>query len=354
MRILLATAVAIAPLMIASGALAEVVISTARTTPITTSNATGSGADSIRIASGGAINVSSGVALTLDSNHSVDIDSGGSITMANAASGATAVLAHGGNTGSVLIGGSIVIEDDIGPDTNMDADKDGDADGDFANGTGRYGVRVVGASALVGNVVLETGGSIRVDGNESYGISLEAPLTGDLDVLGSVRILGNNSYGVRATGAVSGDVRLVGSISAQGGGSVGASIEGDVGGTLLVQSTLSATGYRYTARPAVRPAGFVETASNDADYLFLDELDADDLLQGGPALQIASSIAGGVLIGRPPAYGAEGIEGDDDGDGVKNGDEDDDGDGIINRNDTDRDGNGVIDTAEATANITSY
>ncbi|MDP3368445.1 MAG: autotransporter outer membrane beta-barrel domain-containing protein [Brevundimonas sp.] len=354
MRILLATAVAIAPLMIASGALAEVVISTARTTPITTSNATGSGADSIRIASGGAINVSSGVALTLDSNHSVDIDSGGSITMANAASGATAVLAHGGNTGSVLIGGSIVIEDDIGPDTNMDADKDGDADGDFANGTGRYGVRVVGASALVGNVVLETGGSIRVDGNESYGISLEAPLTGDLDVLGSVRILGNNSYGVRATGAVSGDVRLVGSISAQGGGSVGASIEGDVGGTLLVQSTLSATGYRYTARPAVRPAGFVETASNDADYLFLDELDADDLLQGGPALQIASSIAGGVLIGRPPAYGAGGIEGDDDGDGVKNGDEDDDGDGIINRNDTDRDGNGVIDTAEATANITSY
>ncbi|MDP3800991.1 autotransporter outer membrane beta-barrel domain-containing protein [Brevundimonas sp.] len=354
MRILLATAVAIAPLMAATGALAEVVISTARTTPITTSNATGSGADSVRIASGGAINVSSGVALTLDSSHSVDIDSGGTITMAAAANGATAVLANGGNTGNVLIGGTITVEDDITSTTDVDTDNDGDADGAFANGTGRYGVRVVGASALTGNVVLETGGSIRVEGNDSFGISLEAPLTGNLDVLGSVSVLGNNSYGVRATGAVGGDVRLVGSINAQGGGAVGASVEGDVGGSLLVESSISVTGYRYTTRPQVRPDTYVETTANDADYIFLDELDPDDLLQGGPALRIASNIAGGVLFDRPPTYGGSGIEADDDDDGVKNGDEDDDGDGTINRTDTDRDGNGVIDTAESTANVTSY
>ena len=354
MRILLATAVAIAPLMAATGAMAEVVISTARTTPITTSNATGTGPDDIRVASGGAINVSSGVALTLDSSHSIDIDSGGSITMATAANGATAILANGGNTGDVLIGGSIKIDDSIASDADVDTDNDGDGDGDFASGTGRYGVRVAGATALVGDVVLETGGSIGVEGNDSYAIAVQAPLTGDLNVLGTVGILGNNSYGVRVTGDVSGDVRLVGAITAQGGGVVGASVEGDVAGSLLVQSTISTTGYRYTTRPPERPDSHVETASNDADFLFLDELDADDLLQGGPALRIASNIAGGVLFGRPPVYGGTGIEADDDLDGIKNGDEDDDGDGTINRNDTDRNGNGVIDTAEAVSGLINY
>ena len=92
MRIMLATAVAIAPLMAASGAMAEVVISTARTTPITTANATGSGPDSIRMASGGSIAINSGVAVTVNSSHGFDMDSGSSITMANAANGATAVL----------------------------------------------------------------------------------------------------------------------------------------------------------------------------------------------------------------------------------------------------------------------
>ncbi|MBU4134876.1 MAG: autotransporter outer membrane beta-barrel domain-containing protein [Alphaproteobacteria bacterium] len=354
MRILLATAVAIAPLMAASGAMAEVVISTARTTPIVTSNATGSAADSIRIASGGSITLSSGVAVTLDSSHSVDIDSGGSIKMAAAANGATGVLANGGNTGNILIGGSILIEDDITSSTDVDTDNDGDADGDFANGTGRYGVRVVGASALTGDLIVETGGSVRVEGNDSYGVALEAPLTGDLNVLGAVSVLGNNSYAVRTTGDVGGDVRLVGAITAQGGGSVGAAIDGDVAGVLLVQSTINTTGYRYTTRPPEQPDTYTETTANDGDYGFLDELDADDLLQGGPALRIAGNIAGGVLFDRPPTYGGSGIEDDDDDDGVKNGDEDDDSDGTINRNDTDRDGNGVIDTAETTANVTSY
>jgi hypothetical protein len=354
MRILLATAVAIAPLMAATGALAEVVISTARTTPIATSNATGSGADSIRIASGGAINVGSGVAMTLNSSHSVDIDSGGSITMATAANGATAVLANGGNAGDVLIGGSIKIEDNIASGADVDTDNDGDGDGDFAEGTGRYGVRVAGATALDGDVVLETGGSIAVEGNNSYGVAVEAPLTGNLDILGGVGILGNNGYGVRVTGDVGGDVRLVGAITAQGENVVGASVEGDVAGSLLAQSTISVTGYRHTNRPPVRPDSHVETAGNDADFLFLDELDADDLLQGGPGLRVASNIAGGVLFDRPPSYGGTGIEDDDDDDGVKNGDEDDDGDGTINRNDTDRDGNGLTDTAEAVSSVTSY
>ena len=60
MRNLLATAVAIAPLLAATGAQAEIVISTARTTPIQTSNATGTAADNIRIADDGSVAVKTG------------------------------------------------------------------------------------------------------------------------------------------------------------------------------------------------------------------------------------------------------------------------------------------------------
>ncbi|MGZ9099810.1 MAG: beta strand repeat-containing protein, partial [Brevundimonas sp.] len=353
MRILLATAVAIAPLMIASGAVAEVVISSNRTTPITTLNATGSGPDDIRIASGGAITLTSGVAVTVNSSHSLDTDAGGRIDMAASANGSTAILVQGGNTADITLGGAITVLDDITTETDLDTDDDGDNDGAFARGTDRYGVRVTGAAPLVGDILLESGGTIVVSGNNSYGLSLEAPLTGDLTTIGTIAIRGDGSYGVRTTGDVSGDIRLIGAINAQGAGAVGASIEGDVGGTLLVQSNLTATGFRYTTRPAARPDGLVDNADNKG-FLFLDDLDADDLLVGGPALHVGSNVAGGVLLGRALTYSAAGIEGDDDNDGVKNGDEDDDGDGLINRSDADRDGNGVVDASESTAAVTTY
>ncbi|RZJ01146.1 MAG: autotransporter outer membrane beta-barrel domain-containing protein [Brevundimonas sp.] len=353
MRILLATAVAIAPLMAASGAMAEVVISTARTTPITTANATGSGADLIRIASGGAVNVSSGAAVTLNSSHGVDIDSGGSITMSNSDNGATGILVNGGNSANVTVGGGITLSDNIANDAALDTDKDGDADGPFANGTGRYGVRVAGPAAFTGNIVVETTGAINLEGNDSYGVAVEAPLNGDLSVFGAVNVIGDRNVAVRTTGVVNGDVQLAGAITARGQNSTGASIESDVTGQVVVHSSITSTGYRFTTAPVTRPEGYQETASNDQEILFLDELDADDLLQGGPALRIAGNVAQGVLLGAGPVY-VGGVDGDSDGDGVKNGDEDDDGDGTVNRTDTDRDGDGIPDSQETLPNVTSY
>ncbi len=353
MRILLATAVAIAPLLAASGAMAEVVISTGRTTPITTLNATGSGPDSIRIDGNGSITLTSGVAVTVNSSHNFEMDSNSRISMTASADGSTGVLVHGGNTADITLGGIINVLDDITTETDLDADDDGDNDGQFARGTGRYGVRVIGTDPLVGNILLKAASTIVVSGNNSYGISLEAPLTGDFMTIGTVTIRGDGSYGVRTTGTVSGDIRLIGAIGSQGAGAIGASIEGDVAGALLVQSTLTTTGFRYTTRPPETPVGLPDTAANRA-RLYLEDLDADDLLVGGPALRIASNIAGGVLLGRGVAYSAAGIEGDDDNNGIKNGDEDDDGDGIPNRTDPDRDGNGVPDVSEGTATITSF
>lgn len=353
MRILLATAVAIAPLMAASGAMAEVVISTARTTPITTANATGSGPDSIRMTSAGSIALNSGVAVTVNSSHNFVME-GGTISLNNAPAGATGILIEGGNTANITIGGTISLSDSISSDTDTDTDNDGDIDGAFATGSDRYGVRLAGAAPLIGNIVVSSGAQIGVDGNNSYGILLEAPLTGNFDMLGNTTVTGSDSYGVRILGDVSGNVRTAGSITARGPNSTGLSVEGDVGGAMVIHSNVTASGYRYTTRPGERPAGFVETAANDEQVLFLDELDADDLLQGGPAVSIQANVAGGVVFDRAPAYSSLGIEGDDDGDGVKNGDEDDDGDGVKNRTDSDRDGDGLLDANESTASISVF
>ena len=229
MRILLATAAAIAPLTVAAGAHAQQVISTARTTPIATATATGTAPDSVRIASGGSVAVTSGAAVTLNSSHTVDIDNGGSVTMTNAADGATGVLANGGNSGSVLVGGAINITDSINQADYKDADSDGDLDGPFAAGTDRYGVRVVGATPLTGDVRIESGGAISVEGNQSGGVYVGAPLNGSLQNLGTITVLGDGSYGVRTVGDVSGNVDVLGAVTATGAGATAVSLEGDTG-----------------------------------------------------------------------------------------------------------------------------
>ena len=298
MRILLATAVAIAPLMMASGAMAEVVIATARTTPITTSNATGSGPDDIRIASGGAINLASGAAVTVDTGRNLTIDTGGAVNMSLAADGATGVLVNPGVTSSLTINGSVNVSDTI--ETYPDSDNDGDLDGPWATGSGRYGVRYAAGAPVTGNLTIGTGGLISVDGNNSYGISIESGLNGRFLSQGSIRTIGDNSIAIRTQGPISGAVTLLGTVTARGENTSAVSIGGDVGGRLTLQGDLSASGYRYTARGSAA---------------FESKLDPDDKLQGGPAVVIAGSVAGGVIVDQAPTD-ADPANADEDGDGI--------------------------------------
>ena len=352
MRILLATAVAIAPLMAAAGAQAqttsETVISTARTTPISTSTATGAAPSNVRMASGGSITVANGAAVTVDSSNSIDMDSGSTITMDKSASGSTGVLVQGGNTANVTIGGTIAISDSITEYT--DTDKDGDLDGPFAEGVDRHGVRITGSAPLTGNVLIESGAAIKVEGNNSGGLTVDAPLVGKLTSFGTINVLGDNSAGIRVTGPVTGDVAILGSVAAQGANASGVALDGNVQGAVKIQGAISSTGYRYTTVPPSKPT----TGTVNPEALYLEDLDADDLLQGGPAVRIAGNVTGGVVFDVAPSYGSNGIEGDDDGDGVKNGDEDDDGDGVKNREDTDRDGDGLPDANETNAAIKAF
>ena len=311
MRILLATAVAIAPLLAASGAMAEVVISTARTTAITTSNATGTGPDAIRLTSSGSITLTSGTAVTVDSNHNFTTEGTGTITMSPAADGATAVLVNPGVTSTVTIGSAINIVDTITSYT--DSDSDGDIDGPWATGTGRYGVRYAAGAPVTGNLIVTSVGSISVDGNNSFGISIESGLVGRVQSEGNIRVFGDNSVGISTAGAITGDVMLLGTVSARGLNASAVSIGGDVGGRLTLQGDINATGYRYTSI---------------GNATFETNLDADDRLQGGPAVRIAANVAGGVVVDRAPADAST--------------------------TDTDEDDDGITDSAEGTGTINSY
>lgn len=311
MRILLATAVAIAPLMAATGAMAEVVISTVRTTPITTSNASGTGtADDIRLAEGGGITLSSGTAVTVDSNHDFSTGGASSITMAQAADGATAVLVNAGVTSDISIGSTISITDTI--ESYPDTDNDGDIDGPWATGSDRYGIRYVAGAPVTGNLLVGALGSIGVEGNNSYAISIESGLIGNIQSQGAIRVFGDNSVAIRTQG-VTGNISLLGSVTARGMNTSAVSVGGDVGGRLTLQGEINATGYRYTSL---------------GSEAFEAGLDADDRLQGGPAVIIAGSVAGGVVVDRPPT----------DTDAAN----------------TDEDGDGIVDATEGTGNINSY
>ncbi len=310
-RKLLATA-ALAPLLICGGkAAAETqVTSSSRTTAISTSTAASGAADDVTITSDGAITLSaSGAIATLDSNNT--LTNNGTLT-STGVDDSIGVLVLGGHTGTLLNSATINLGEDY---TYTDDDDDGDYDGPFAKGSGKYGVRVTGTDPFVGTITSDSTGSIVIKGNDSAGISLEAPLTGSLVNSGAITITGDRSYGVHTTGTISGGLTTNGSISVLGGGSVGLAVDGDLGGAVVIQGSVYSTGYRVTTR------------YTDPD----DEakLDADDLLQGGGAVKITSNVAGGVLLDAPPTDTNDDTSDDEDGDGV-------------------------TDSAEGTAAVTAY
>jgi outer membrane autotransporter protein len=305
MRRVLFAAVAAAPLcaILNSPAAAETVITTAVTTPVRTSTAANGAPDDVRVASGGSVRPTSGVAVTLDSNNTVVNEGTISITGADDAVG---IEVQGGRTGAVTNRGTIAVNEDFTP---TDADNDGDIDGPFAQGRDRFGIRVTGTSPFVGNITQEAAGRIQVEGNDSAGVRIQPSLTGALLLNGGIEVLGDRSIGVHTSGPISGNV-TIGTVSARGRDSSGVLVGGPVSGGLTFNNSIIASGYRFIARPGD-----------------VSKLDADDLLQGGPAVHIAASVAGGVIVDAPPPDRSP--------------------------TDTDEDKDGVPDAQETTGAITS-
>ncbi|MCC4231755.1 autotransporter domain-containing protein [Sphingobium soli] len=307
MRHLLACT-AIAPVLAAlagTDAAAETKITSATTAPARTSTVASGSADDITITSAGSITLTSGTAVTVDSNN--DVSNGGTITI-NDADNVTGILVAPGTTGDITNSGTITLTEDY---TAKDDDDDGDTDGPFAKGSNKKGIWVQSGAGHSGDI--SHSGTISIEGNNSAGIRLDGALTGDWATSGSITVVGDNSYGVVAND-VTGDVTLRGAISATGENSIGAALLGDVDGAVKIQGSIVSNGYRYTTRPA-------DT----------EDLDEDDLLQGGSAVVIAGNVSGGVIFDVPP------VAGDDD-------DEDD----------TDIDDDGLTDSTEGSASIVTY
>jgi hypothetical protein len=276
-KVLVATVAAAPLLAMGFAASAETSVTTARTTPIATSTATGSAADDVRITADGSIKLTAaGPGVTIDSNNKVTNLGTIGTTGVNDSVG---VLIIGGKTGSLTNSATISLLEDYTP---TDSDSDGDLDGPFAQGSNRIAVRLTNAGTFTGDIINDTTGIISVEGNTSAGLLLEGPVVGNVTNLGSISVTGDNSYGVRITAPVTGKVTMGGSVNVQGANTVAQAIDANINGALVLQGATSATGYRYTTRPTTLDA--------------LNKLDADDLLQGGSAVRIAGDVTGGVLL----------------------------------------------------------
>jgi hypothetical protein len=326
----LVATVAVAPLLLLAGqAMADTTISDKRTAPVATGTINSGAADNIIVAAGASVilpsTASAGPIVTVNSNNT--LNNKGEIASKDV-NGSIGVQINGGVTTTFTNTGQITVNDSWDQtSTANDTDKDGNIDGPFATGSGRYGVLIGSTGTTVtGNMLNDVGGLITVEGNDSWGISLQSGLVGNFTNNGSVSIVGNNTYGIQLSGPVTGNVRIAGSVTAQGQNAVGVAVDGSVTGPLQIQGAISSTGYRYASRPASA------TARENLDPL-------DDLLQGGPAVRITASVTGGVNVATAPVADV-----DNDNDGwVDSSDTDDDNDGILDTTDTDANGDGIKD-----------
>lgn len=325
-RKFLATAVALAPLLVVGAGRVEAAtqITTATTTPVATATINGGQPGDIDItATGSVAPTAPGAAVTLNSNNTVTNE--GSISFKDV-SDATGILIDGGFTGQVTTTGPISLtESYVATDTNAD----GVVDGVFAQGSNRIGIAVMGSAPFTGGIT--TTGAITIQGNTSEGISIQAPITSDLLMLtvtppttpggpstvanGSVSITGDNTTGVQvtSTGGVGGNVRITG-VTARGLNAQGVAIDGAVGGTVNISGFVSASGYRSTLRPTNPTLSLLYTA--------------DELQQGGSAVSIGADIGKGLLLSAAPTP--------------------------LSTTNLDQDGDGVPDAMQGTANVASY
>ncbi|MEZ5939542.1 MAG: autotransporter outer membrane beta-barrel domain-containing protein [Hyphomonadaceae bacterium] len=294
-RLLLGAA---APFLISLPALAqEVTISTDTTTPISTSTANSGAPADITITADGSVILpdgDGGVAVTVDSDN--DVNNAGSIQINNS-NNATGVLIQPGYTTDFTNSGTISIIEDY---TRTDQDDDDDLDGPLAEGSGRAGILLTEGGTMTGSINL-TGGSIVVEGNDSFGVSLRSVLDGDLRQRGAISLTGGDGVALDVRENVTGDVIVGGSITATGENSVGVNVAGDVGGEFAIDGSIVATGFTSTGvSNYADPDTLSETSTPIAD-----RRDPDDLLEGGPGVQVSGNLGYGFLINGAAAGEAD-------------------------------------------------
>jgi len=233
-------------------------ISSATTSPVTTAAASNASAGDITIGSAGSVIVSdAGPAVTVNSSNG--LDNSGTIE-SSADSDATAVLVDG----SGGIATTIVNDGTIGITGS--------------NGAGNYGIRIVGDS-VSGSISSGSSSLISVVGESSFGVSIEAPFTGDV-ALTSVSVSGADSTAISITAPLTGDLSLAGTNYAYGADATGLFVGVSLDGAIVNNGTMTA------GQPATT------TTDSDGDTV------SAAAAAGIAAVHIAADVSGGLLNNR--------------------------------------------------------
>lgn len=271
-------------------ATAQVSISDDTSEQILTSTAGADGtADDVTIDTGATVTVDSDRAgVVLDSDNALSLE--GTVVSENV-DGSTGVELQGGENRSYTQTGSIALTEDY---TATDTDDDPFVDGPFAEGEGRTGILISGASPFQGNIELAEGSSISVEGNNSYAINLaNTPmmtegLTGDLLTAGQINVLGDNSIGINVASNVTGNLENQGAIGIRGIGSEAYVVTGDIQGGFVNNGNISSSGFRFNNRPTF--------AGDDASGR--EDLTAEDLGEAGSAIRIQGDVSQGIFLNQ--------------------------------------------------------
>jgi uncharacterized protein with beta-barrel porin domain len=249
---------------------------------------------------GSDITVNSGTTITAGAGQTaITVNSSNNVTNngllnSHDADNSTGILLGNGLSGTINNTGGITLDESY---TITDTDNDGDLDGPWAQGSNRNGILLNAGGGFTGDIT--SAGSITIAGNNSAGINLNALLHGNLNVTTTFNITGDNSAAVEINGGaangVNGDVNVNGSISVHGQNSSAVIVDAPITGGLNINGAISVTGYHSTVQ-----------ASDTSN------LDADDMLQSGPAIAVHADVHGGVTL---QGIGVE-DDVDDDGDGV--------------------------------------
>ncbi len=342
MRKTLIAAVAMAPLILAAGAVhaadGTTNVTTSTTTPISTG---GTANTNITISSGGSISAAqNGVNLvTLNSNDYV-WNVAGTLSSSNF-NNVTAIYALGGTSGNYILNASAIsLTTTYAPATSVDGYSQAPFAG-TANLTnlsstgvtgvaGLYGIRLVGTQAFGGYVDNSSTGSITIKGNNSYGMSIEAPITGyyldgfsrkvSIGSEGSISLTGDNGVALNvappsgssaayvggtpgANNFIAQNILISGAITATGTNSSAVRINGNIGGRLGIYSSISATGYAITSRTSnLTLLGKIQGSGSQTNL-------------ANAAVIVGGNVDGGIYIGGAPAGTVTGSEADLAGDG---------------------------------------
>ena len=266
-------------LLIPQATLAQVDISDARTTTVSTSTEGENDTPSdVNILTGGSVTVTEGTAVELDSDNALTNAGAINITDANDVTG---VLISGGVTGSFSNTGSINLTETNDPEELQE-------NGDISIGTGRVGILISGASPFTGNVENATGSQLTMEGRESAGIRLDsgASMIGDILHNGQMTLIGGETNGIEILGDVIGNLAVGGLVASTGENNTAVNVAGDIDGGIEVSGSLGATGYASTIRRPIptRPlAGARDVATAEGS-----------IRQARAALAISGNVTEGV------------------------------------------------------------